>query len=153
MNFSVSVFLGLVWLFAAGPCWAQKRGRSGLPVSKVVVYTRFLPAGSTMGLANAFLHPADYGAAIDTANLNRAALLSGADFSRLLAEAKPTKHHQMKIAGIQCAGQLVLFGVPHAFLYCPPAALIDLTERVNYLIPRDRQSRWEATFSVLSKGK
>ena len=150
MTFSVPVLLGLLGLFAQ-PGGAQPSGRKGSPpsVSKVVVYKHFLPGGSTTGLAIAFRRPADYPGSIDTADLNRAALVRGADFGRLLAEAKRKKHYPMKIAGIQFAGQMVMSGVPHAFLYCPPYVLIDLTERVNYLLPRESQPRWEAQFSAL----
>ncbi|MBO2012982.1 hypothetical protein [Hymenobacter negativus] len=121
MNFSVPVFLGLVCLVAKPYGLPPSgRGRPGPPlVSKAVVYTHFLPGGSTKGLAIAFHRPADYPGAVDTADLNRAGRVSGTDLSRLLAEAKRKKHYPMKIAGIRFAGQLAIAGGRMPFCTAP----------------------------------
>lgn len=92
-----------------------------------------------MGLTFAFHDPKYYGAIIDTTNINSSSIISIADFNRLLLTAKKRKHYQMKIAGIRFAGEMTIKGQKHFYLYMYPEAIIDLTDRITYLIEFNEQ--------------
>ena len=101
-------------------------------VSKVIVYRGFSKGGSTIGLLHTFHHPRDCGAQVDTSNINVRNLLTPADFMQLLKTAKKKRHFQQKIAGVVFAGEMMIEGQKHFYLYFGPDLLIDLTARINY---------------------
>ena len=110
-------------------------GARPLPVSQVIVYRHFHRAGTTMMLLSCFHHP---GTCSDTSNVNTPSLITPADFSTLMDKAKRKKHHQTKVVGISFAGEMMINGKKHFYVFCQPYLLIDMTERVNYwLAPSD----------------
>lgn len=143
----MKTFFVMALLFA---CFSNAEAQS---VEKISVYKKFFKGGKTMGLTFAFHDPKYYGSIIDTTNINSSSIISIADFNRLLLTAKKKKHHQMKIAGIRFAGEMTIKGQKHFYLYMYPEAIIDLTDRINYLIDIDNQHIIDDKLMTLSKNQ
>lgn len=126
-------------LFIMALLFARFSNVGAQSVEEITIYKEFFKGGKTMGLTFAFHDPKYYGAIIDTTNINSSSIISIADFNRLLLTAKKRKHYQMKIAGIRFAGEMTIKGQKHFYLYMYPEAIIDLTDRITYLIEFNEQ--------------
>ncbi len=108
--------------------------RKTVHVDSVFLYNKFLAGGSTTGLLGAFNNPATYGS-IDTTiyKLTKKELL---EWTNSLSTSKSRRHWQMKIAGIEYAGEIYLDGGPkHFFIYLASVKLlIDLAGKREYLL-------------------
>ena len=111
----------------------------GQSFSELVVYKRFHRAGTTIGLLNSFGKNSTGG--VDTANINYPVIIDIYAWNGLLVRAKQKKHHQMKIGGVNWAGEMSYGEQKHYFVLCYPYVIIDLTARINYwLAEADRHS-------------
>ena len=111
----------------------------GQSFSKLVVYKRFHRAGTTIGLLSSFGKNSTDG--VDTVNINYPVIIDTYEWNGLLVRAKKKKHHQMKIGGVNWAGEMSHGKQKHYFVLCYPYVIIDLTARINYwLAEADRHS-------------
>jgi hypothetical protein len=106
----------------------------GQTTQKLVIYKKFARAGTTMMLLGAFGDPRSY---VDTTNINTTPIISAQEWDGLLARSKVKKHHQMKIGGIDWAGEMFLQNEKHSFVMCYPYVVMDLTARKNYWLAEE----------------
>ncbi|MGY2134283.1 hypothetical protein ACW9KT_18770 [Hymenobacter sp. HD11105] len=119
----------------------------GQSPQKLIIYKKFVPAGTTMRLLGAFRQPSQ---GVDTTNTNRARLISLQEWDGLLARARVRKHRQMKISGVEWAGEMLVQQQRHFFLVCSPNLIIDLTARVNYWLAAPDHQTLDARLSLLT---
>ena len=59
----------------------------------------------------------------------------------------------MKIAGIRFAGEMIIKGQKHFYLYMYPEVIIDLTDRINYLVELNKQHGIDDKILALHKDR
>jgi hypothetical protein len=121
----------------------------GQTTQKLVVYKKFAHAGTTMMLVGAFNKPSSYNLGIDTTNINTSPIISTQEWNGLLARSRVKKHHQMKIGGVDWAGEMYLQKERHFFIMCYPYVIMDLTARKNYWLAEGDKHVFDERLSQL----
>jgi hypothetical protein len=121
----------------------------GQTTQKLIIYKHFVPAGTTMMLVAAFNNPSNYNLGIDTTNINSSPIISIQEWNGLLNRARVKKHHQMKIGGVDWAGEMYFQKEKHFFVMCYPYVIMDLTSRMNYWLAEGDKHAFDERLSLL----
>jgi hypothetical protein len=124
---SIITAIILVTFFGCGSIQKVKN------IDTVLVYRKFLVAGTPARINSAFINPSLYNKIVDTRP--NELHLSKIDLETSLRTARVKKFFPQKIGGIDFAGEFYTGNTKHFFLYFQSSKLIiDFTERKRYLL-------------------
>lgn len=119
--------------------------------TNISIYKKFLRAGSTNLIINAFKNPQDYAELLDTTKVKTLTLKEEETWNAVLHRAGKRKHRQMKIGKIFFSGEMYdESGCKHFYAVCSSTLVIDFTSKRNYYIPKEDIQWLELLISKLS---
>jgi hypothetical protein len=102
-------------------------------IQSVKVYNRFIPNGTTANINAAFSQPGQY-SNVDTSS-STAISISPVELTAALKTATVKKMHQSKVGGITIAGEFIVNGARHNFIYFPRLSEVyDFTDAKRYVL-------------------
>jgi hypothetical protein len=127
-------FLRLFIIFGLVVLWTGcKTARLPEKINSVVIYERFVPGGTTIGLMN-YLRNGCSCSMVDT-TASTTLSIPADSLHMALASAREKRHFQQKIAGITFGGKFYSMGTTHYFAYLEePKIVIDFTDMKTYIL-------------------